>query len=52
VNGNELNFSYENSFGGNTMEVTAKGIITNNQLEGTMSIGQFGTFPMHAKRTE
>jgi len=52
VNGNELNFSYENSFGGNTMEVTAKGIITNDQLEGTISIGQFGTFPMHAKRTE
>lgn len=52
VMGNELSFSYENSFGGNTMEVTAKGIITGDQLSGTMAIGQFGTFPMNAKRTE
>lgn len=52
VMGNELRFSYENNFGGNTMEVTAKGIITNDQLAGTMSIGEFGTFPMNAKRTE
>jgi hypothetical protein len=34
------------------MEVTATGIITGDQLEGTMAIGQFGTFPMKAKRTE
>lgn len=52
VKGNELTFSYENSFGGNTMEVTAKGIIAGDQLSGTMAIGQFGTFPMNAKRTE
>ncbi len=52
VMGNELSFSYENNFGGNTMEVTAKGIITDDQLAGTMSLGQFGTFPMNAKRTE
>ncbi len=52
VNGNELSFSYENSFGGNTMEVTAKGIIQDDQLTGTMTVGQFGSFPMNAKRTE
>lgn len=52
VKGNELSFSYENSFGGNTMEVTAKGIITGDQFAGTMAIGQFGSFPMTAKRTE
>jgi outer membrane cobalamin receptor len=52
VKGNELSFSYENNFGGNTMEVNAKGIITGDQLVGTMAIGQFGTFPMNAKRTE
>jgi hypothetical protein len=52
VNGNELSFSYENSFGGNTMEVTAKGIITGDLLAGTMTVGQFGSFPMNAKRTE
>lgn len=52
VKGNELSFNYENNFGGNIMEVTGKGIITDNQLTGTMAIGQFGTFPMNAKRTD
>ena len=52
VKGNELSFSYENSFGGNTMEVMGKGIIAGDQFAGTMAIGQFGTFPMNAKRTE
>jgi outer membrane receptor protein involved in Fe transport len=52
VKGNEMSFTYENSFGGNTMEVTAKGIITNNQFEGTMTVGQFGSFPIKATRTE
>ena len=52
VKGNELSFSYENSFGGNTMEVMGKGIITGDQFAGTMAVGQFGTFPMNAKRTE
>jgi len=52
VKGNELSFSYENNFGGNTTEVTAKGIITGDQFAGTMALGQFGTFPMKAKRTE
>ncbi len=52
VKGNELSFSYENSFGGNTMELTCKGIITGDQFAGTMVIGQFGSFPMNAKRTE
>jgi hypothetical protein len=52
VKGNELSFSYENSFGGNTMEVSAKGIITGDQFAGTMAVGQFGTFPMNGKRTE
>ena len=52
VKENELSFSYENSFGGNTMEVMGKGIIAGDQFAGTMAIGQFGTFPMNAKRTE
>ena len=52
VKGNELSFSYENSFGGNTMEVMGKGIIAGDQFAGTMAVGQFGTFPMNAKRTE
>jgi len=52
VKGNELSFSYENNAGGNTMEVTATGIISGDQFAGTMNVGQFGSFPMNAKRTE
>ena len=52
VKGNELSFSYENNFGGNTMEVSGTGIISGDQLVGTMTIGQLGTFPMNAKRAE
>ena len=52
VKGNELGFSYENNFGGNTMDVNAKGIITGEQFAGNITIGQFGTFPMKAKRGE
>ncbi|MBK5279014.1 MAG: TonB-dependent receptor [Bacteroidia bacterium] len=50
VNGNELSFSYEMSFGTNTNEVTVKGVITGDAFAGTMVMGQRGAFPMTAKR--
>lgn len=50
VNGNELSFSYEVSFGGNTSTILVKGIITGDQFAGNMTMGQFGSFPMTAKR--
>ncbi len=50
VTGNELTFSYEASFGPNTSEVTVKGVITNGEFAGSMSVGQFGAFPMKAKK--
>lgn len=50
VTGNELSFSYEASFGPNTNEVTVKGVITGNEFSGNMAIGQFGAFPMKAKK--
>ncbi|MEK6782573.1 MAG: TonB-dependent receptor [Bacteroidota bacterium] len=52
VNGNELSFSYETNFGGNTSEIVVKGIISGDQFTGTMQMGQFGSFPFIAKRTE
>lgn len=52
VNGNELSFTYEVSFGGNTSEVQVKGIITGDQFAGTMVMGQFATMPMTAKRAQ
>ena len=48
--GNELTFSYEANFGGNTSVIMFKGIIADNTLTGMMSVGQFGSFPMNGKR--
>jgi len=51
VTGNELTFNYEvTGFGGNQMAISVKGIITGDAFEGNMSVGQFGTFPIKAKR--
>ncbi len=52
VNGNELSFNYEVTFGPNTNQVTVKGVITGNTFTGIMTMGQFGSFPMNAKRSE
>ena len=50
VKGNELSFTYEVNFGGNTSTILVKGAITGDQFTGNMTMGQFGTFPMTAKR--
>lgn len=47
---NQLSFSYEVSFGGNTAVIAVKGSITKDQFTGTMSVGSFGAFPMNATR--
>ncbi len=47
---NELSFNYEVNFGGNTAVIAVKGIITKDQFTGTMSVGQFGAFPMNGTR--
>jgi hypothetical protein len=52
VNGNELSFTYEVSFGGNTSNILVNGIITGDQFAGNMTMGQFGSFPMTAKRAQ
>ena len=52
VNGNELSFNYETSFGPNTNTITVKGVITDNEFAGVMTVGQFGSFPMKAKREQ
>jgi outer membrane receptor protein involved in Fe transport len=48
--GNEITITYEVSFGGNTMNFTIKGTIKDDELNGNISIGQFGTFPINGKR--
>ena len=50
LNGNELTFSYEVNMGGNQMLISVKAIITGDALTGNMTVGQFGTFPINAKR--
>jgi outer membrane receptor protein involved in Fe transport len=50
VVGNEINFSYETSFNGNTNVVSVKATIAGEAMNGTMSVGQFGSFPMNAKK--
>jgi outer membrane receptor protein involved in Fe transport len=52
VNGNELSFEYTLSFGGNSAVIQVKSVITGDDLSGTMAFGQFGTFPIKAKRGE
>lgn len=52
LNGNELSYSYEVSFGGNSMKIHVTGTISNDEFNGNMTVGQFGTFPINAKRSE
>lgn len=52
VIGNEINFTYDVSFGGNTTSIMVKAIINGDAMTGNMSVGQFGSFPLVAKRIE
>jgi outer membrane receptor protein involved in Fe transport len=52
VKGNELTITYNVSFGGNSATIQLKGTISGDALTGDVSVGQFGTFPMNAKRSE
>ena len=52
VNGNDVAMSYTVNFGGNTVPVDIKGTISNtNNMNGTMSLGQFRTFNLVGKRS-
>ncbi len=51
LRGNKITFTYEaTGQGGNKMPVQVAAIITGDALNGTMTVGQFGTFPMNAVR--
>lgn len=52
VKGNELSFTYEVTFGGNTVTIETTGTITENEFSGTMNFGQFRSVPITAKRGE
>jgi hypothetical protein len=48
--GNELTYTYEMSFGPNTTTIVVKSIVEGDVMTGTMTLGQFGSFPVKAKR--
>ncbi len=52
LKGNELTYTYDMAFGPNTTTIQVKSIITANEMSGTMTLGQFGSFPVKAKRNE
>ena len=52
VKGNGLTYVYEVNFGGNTMTSTGNVVIAGDEMNGTVSMGQFGTFPLKGKRAQ
>lgn len=51
LSGNELTFQYTvTGQGGNETSIKVKSIISGDELTGEMAVGQFGTFPIRAKR--
>jgi outer membrane receptor protein involved in Fe transport len=52
LTGNELSFTYDVTFGANQLNIQAKVIITGDAFSGNMAVGQYGTFPINAKRSQ
>src|SRR5690606_38781531 len=51
LSGKTLVFEFEVNAGGTNLMVTITGEISGNSMEGTMSVAQFGSFPINAKLT-
>lgn len=49
LNGKTLTFQFDVNAGGMSLTVDISGEITGNEMEGTMAIAQFGSFPLKAK---
>jgi hypothetical protein len=52
LNGNEITIDYEASGPNGTMPIQLKGVIAGDALNGNMTVGQFGTFPISATRAK
>lgn len=50
VNGNSLSFSYTIDIGGNSLKIDVSAKVNGDSFDGNMTAGQYGTFPMSAKR--
>lgn len=51
INGNELSFSFTITTGGTTLTVSVLVTIDGDTFEGTMTAGQYGSFPIEGERT-
>ncbi|GMQ24043.1 amidohydrolase family protein [Algoriphagus sp. oki45] len=49
LNGNQVSFEFDVDAGGTTITVSISGEISGSTMDGTMSIAQFGSFPISAK---
>lgn len=52
LEGNGLSFDYEAAFGPNTNNVSVQLVIKDNSFEGSMTIGQLGSFPIKGSKTD
>lgn len=52
VNGNNVTFSYPVVFGGNSMSIEVKAVINNNDMQGTLSIGETRSFNLTGTRSK
>ncbi len=52
LNGNGLSFTFESNFGNNISTNLVTVIIDNESFEGTLTVGQFGTFPLKGKKSQ
>ena len=50
VSGNNLTFSFDVAAGGMSLEVTVSGDIDGSQFSGSMSLADFGSFPLNATK--
>ncbi|WP_373493916.1 amidohydrolase family protein [Aquiflexum sp.] len=50
ISGNSLTFSFEVAAGGMSLEVTVAGDINDDQFSGTMSLADFGSYPLNATK--
>lgn len=50
LDGKSLSFGFEFPLGGNTMQITVSATIEGDKMEGTMTVGTSGSFPIKASR--
>ena len=52
VSGNTITFSYPMNFGGNAVKITVRGQISNDKMQGTMTMGEMRTVTFSAQKSK